>query len=214
MFTGIVEEMATVQAVQETAGGRKFSFSASFAGALKVDQSVNVNGVCLTVEEQSSGYFRSHAIRETLRKTNLGALKTGSAVNVERAMSPSGRLDGHIVQGHVDTTGTVRSVTPEGESRLIAISYDPQYDPLVIPRGSIAIDGVSLTVARLISGELTVAMIPHSLRKTNAPDWQPGVIVNIEFDLLGKYVVRAMEAHGMKGAAKLTRSWLEEQGFG
>jgi riboflavin synthase len=215
MFTGIIEEVGQVEAVREASGGRRFTFAASFGEALKPDQSVCVNGVCLTVEKTSKASFNASAIEETLRKSNLGNLRTGSRINLERAMRPDGRLDGHIVQGHVDATGTVASNVVEGESRLVSISFERRFAPLVVARGSIAIDGVSLTVARLSANQLTVAIIPHTFSHTNAEEWKPGTLVNLEFDLLGKYVVRSLEAFGIgSDQGSISQSWLEEHGFG
>lgn len=190
MFTGIIEEVGRVEAVEELGGGRRLTVAARMAPELRVDESVSVNGACQTVVQVDDRHFHVVAVEETLRKTTLGRLAPGDAVNLERAMRPTARLDGHIVQGHVDATGTVTAVEPEQTSRLYRVRFDHAFAALVIPVGSIAIDGISLTVARLDGDELTVAIIPHTLQKTNVSTWEPGTRVNLEFDMLGKYVVR------------------------
>ncbi len=200
MFTGIIEEVgriAHVEALGERrSGGRRLTVEASFAGALHVDQSVSVSGACQTVVGRAERAFEVVAIEETLRKTTLGALEEGDAVNLERALRPDGRLDGHFVQGHVDATGEVVGVEEEATDRLYHVRFDAAFAPYVIPVGSVAIDGVSLTVARLAEDVLTVAVIPHTYARTTVRRWREGARVNLEFDLLGKYVVRWLEQAG------------------
>jgi riboflavin synthase len=197
MFTGIIEEVGRVAAVEELDGGRRLTLAATFAGALRVDQSVAVNGACQTVVGHTDETFSVVAVEETLAKTNFGALAEGDRVNLERAMRPDGRLDGHFVQGHVDATGEVDGVEELADSWLVRVRYPEQFAPYLIPVGSITLDGISLTVARLgDEGQgpvLTVAIIPHTWAHTTIADWQPGRAVNLEFDLIGKYVVRAMQ---------------------
>ena len=192
MFTGIIEEVGRVEAVTPLAGGRRFRIGASFSGALDVDESVAVGGVCLTVVARDGEAFEATAIEETLSKTILGELAAGDGVNLERAVPLGGRLDGHLVQGHVDATGTVERVDALADSHVVWIRYPEAFAPYLIPRGSIAIDGVSLTVARLDEppGTFAVALIPHTWAHTTAPRWTPGARVNLEFDLVGKYVLR------------------------
>lgn len=199
MFTGIIEEVGRIRQIEEfERGGRRLSVEASFAEELRPDESISINGACQTVVGVDDGAFDVVTIEETLRKTTFGALAAGDAVNLERAMRPKGRLDGHFVQGHVDATGTVTGVEKEGTNWLIRVRFDEAFRRYLIPVGSVAIDGISLTVARLEDDVLTVAIIPHTYEHTNVPSWQPGVAVNLEFDMIGKYVV----------------GWLEQQGVG
>ena len=197
MFTGIIEEVGHVATVEELDGGRRLTLRASFADELRTDQSVAVNGACQTVVAHDAETFSVVAVEETLAKTNFGALNEGDRVNLERAMRPDGRLDGHFVQGHVDVTGEVVDVEALADSWLVRVRYPERFAPYLIPVGSITLDGISLTVARLDdAGQdpvLTVAIIPHTWEHTTIGDWQPGRAVNLEFDLIGKYVVRALE---------------------
>ena len=190
MFTGIIEEVGTVKQVDDLGGGRRLTIGASFASALEPDESIAVNGACQTVVGHTGEVFRVDTIEETLRKTTLCDLAPGDAVNLERPLQFNGRLDGHFVQGHVDTTGTVVAVEKEETDRLYRIRFDEQFAPYLIPVGSVALDGISLTVARLDEDTLTVAIIPHTYQKTTVSGWEEGVRVNLEFDLIGKYVVR------------------------
>lgn len=192
MFTGIIEEVGRIETVTPLEGGRRFRIANSFASALDVDESVAVNGVCLTVVAQDADAFEATAIEETLSKTSLGELTERDGVNLERAVPLGGRLDGHLVQGHVDATGTVDSVETLADSHVVHIRYPESFAPYLIPRGSIAVDGVSLTVARLDDppGTFAVALIPHTWDHTTAAGWTPGTRVNLEFDLVGKYVLR------------------------
>ena len=200
MFTGIIEEVGTVEQVEDLGGGRRLTIGASFASALEPDESIAVNGACQTVVGRTGEAFRVDTIEETLRKTTLGDLAPGDAVNLERPLQPNGRLDGHFVQGHVDATGTVAAVEEEETDRLYRIRFDEQFAPYLIPVGSVALDGISLTVARLEEDALTVAIIPHTYQKTTVSDWKEGTRINLEFDLIGKYVIRWHEQQ--KAAAR------------
>ncbi len=196
MFTGIVEEVARVAAVMPLAGGRRLRLACSFAPDLEVDESVAVAGVCLTVVQRDADAFEAVAIEETLSKTTLGRLAAGDGVNVERAVRLGGRLDGHLVQGHVDTTGEIVHVETLADSHLVTVAYPAEHAALVIPRGSLCVDGISLTVARLDDSDrgrptLALAIIPHTWDKTTAGTWAAGRTVNLEFDMVGKYVLRA-----------------------
>ena len=195
MFTGIIEEVGRIEAVTPLGGGRRVRIASAFASALTVDESVAVNGVCLTVVAQDAEAFEAIAIEETLAKTSLGGLAAGGGVNLERAMPLGGRLDGHLVQGHVDATGEIDSVETLADSHVVHVRYPEAFAPYLIPRGSIAIDGVSLTVARLDEppGTFAVALIPHTWEHTTAAGWTPGARVNLEFDLVGKYVLRSAQ---------------------
>ncbi|PAP76467.1 riboflavin synthase [Rubrivirga marina] len=193
MFTGIIEEVGTLADVTPLRGGRRLRIACSFADALRVDESVAVDGVCLTVVAQDGDAFEAVAVEETLSKTALGDREAGDGVNLERAMVLGARLDGHLVQGHVDATGTVDSVEALADSHLVRIRYPDADAAYLIPRGSICVDGISLTVARLDEpeGTFALAIIPHTWDKTTAGQWRKGERVNLEFDLVGKYVLRA-----------------------
>ena len=208
MFTGIVEEVGHVAVVTPLAGGRHLRIACTFASELEVDESVAVAGVCLTVVARDAEAFEAVAVEETLAKTTIGRLGAGAAVNLERAVRLGGRLDGHLVQGHVDTTGTVAAVEALADSHLVTLAYPAEHARLVIPRGSLCVDGISLTVARLGDETLTLALIPHTWSHTTAAEWAPGAAVNLEFDLVGKYVLRASELaterQGDGGAAATT----------
>ena len=215
MFTGIIEEVGKIAAVRDLGGGRRLMIEAKMAPELRPDQSVAVNGVCQTVVAVEANTFDVVAVEETLRKTTFGALAAGRPVNLERAMQPTGRLDGHFVQGHVDATGTVIAVEKEQTNWLYRVRFDAQFAPYLIPVGSITLDGISLTVARLDETELTVAIIPHTYDHTIVSTWQPGTRVNLEFDMIGKYVVGflARQGSGPAKASKISEGWLREQGF-
>ena len=199
MFTGIIEDVGTVGRAEpagDSGGGRHLTIAASFAPELAVDQSVSVDGACQTVVAAGDETFQVVTIEETLRKTTLGALEAGDRVNLERAMTPGGRFDGHFVQGHVDAAGTVARVEQEDTDRLVSVRFPERFAPNLIETGSVCIDGVSLTVARLDDELLTVALIPHTLQQTTADEWSEGASVNLEFDLLGKYVARRLSESG------------------
>lgn len=193
MFTGIIEEVGTIEAAAPLEGGRRLRVGCSFADALEVDESVAVDGVCLTVVARDERAFEAVAVEETLSKTALGARGVGDGVNLERALVLGSRLDGHLVQGHVDATGVIEGVEALADSHLVTVRYPADHADSLIPRGSIAVDGVSLTVARLDEpeGTFVLAIIPHTWTKTTASGWTPGAAVNLEFDLVGKYVLRS-----------------------
>jgi riboflavin synthase len=194
MFTGIVETIGIVEAVEPSADLTRLVVGAeSIADGLKLGDSVAVNGGCLTVTSIRDGRFAFEAIPETMERTSLGDLKVGSRVNLERAMRAGDRLDGHIVQGHVDGVGTVRQVIQDGNDVRLQIDCDPELADCVVEKGSIAIDGVSLTVAALLPSGFEVALIPHTLEVTTLSDRQPHDRVNLEADVLGKYVKRYLE---------------------
>lgn len=190
MFTGIVEEVGSVVDVDEVGGGRRLRIAASFAAALRVDESVAIDGCCQTVVRRDAGTFDVTSIEETLAKTSFGSFTAGRRVNLERAMKLGDRLDGHLVQGHVDTTGEILGIESLETSRLIRIAFARSFDRYIIPVGSICVDGISLTVARLDEESFTVAIIPHTFENTTVSDWDAGRKVNLEFDLIGKYVAR------------------------
>lgn len=193
MFTGIIKDVGRIAHIEDLGGGKRLTIEAAFAAALEPDESVAINGACQTVVAVGEGTFDVVTIEETLRKTTFGELTVGTAVNLERAMQPNGRLDGHFVMGHVDATGSVVEVTNEQTNRLYRIQFEADFMPYLIPVGSITVDGISLTVARLNGNTFTVAIIPHTFDHTNVATWVVGTRVNLEFDMIGKYVVRWLE---------------------
>lgn len=194
MFTGIVETVGIVEKVESGDDLTRLVIGAeSIADGVKLGDSVAVNGGCLTVTSLLDGRFAFEAIPETMERTNLGDLKAGSRVNLERAMRAGDRLDGHIVQGHVDGVGTVRAVIQDGNDVRLQVDCDPELADCVVEKGSIAIDGVSLTVAALLPSGFEVALIPHTLEVTTLSDRQVHDRVNLEVDVLGKYVKRYLE---------------------
>ena len=200
MFTGIIEDLGEVLEVAPHGGGKRLTIGASFARALRPDESVSINGACQTVIANDAETFQVITIEETLRKTNFGGLKVGARVNLERAMPANGRLDGHFVLGHVDATGTVTSVVQEETNWLIQVAYPEAFKAYLIPVGSITLDGISLTVARLDDEALTVAIIPHTYEHTTVSTWEAGTTVNLEFDMIGKYVVRWLDVNKVSGS--------------
>jgi riboflavin synthase len=198
MFTGIIEALANVEAIEKEGTNVHFWFSSPFTNELKIDQSVAHNGVCLTVVDIKEQKYKVTAIEETLNKTNLGLLQVNQYVNVERCMQWGGRLDGHIVQGHVDLTGTCSSVTKKEGSWLFEFSYDSNSGHKTVPKGSICINGVSLTVVDSRDSFFSVAIIPYTFENTVFKFLNKGDKVNLEFDIIGKYVQRYFEAYNKK----------------
>ncbi|MGZ8666547.1 MAG: riboflavin synthase [Solirubrobacterales bacterium] len=192
MFSGLVADLGTVEAVEAGPDGARLRVSTELAGGIAAGDSVAVNGVCLTAVEAGGGGFEAEAVTQTLALTSLGALRAGNRVNLELALRPSDRLGGHIVQGHVDGTAEVLSVTEEGFSRRLRLSLDPGLSRYVVERGSVALDGVSLTVAALGEDWLEVALIPETLARTNLGTASPGRAINLECDLLAKHVERLL----------------------
>ncbi|MBW1843502.1 MAG: riboflavin synthase [Deltaproteobacteria bacterium] len=194
MFTGIVETVGIIEKVEPGDDLTRLVVGAeSIAEGVKLGDSIAVNGGCLTVTSLLDGRFAFEAIPETMERTNLGDLKVGSRVNLERAMRAGDRLDGHIVQGHVDGVGTVRAVIQDGNDVRLQVDCDPELADCVVEKGSIAIDGVSLTVSALLPSGFEVALIPHTLEVTTLSDRQIHDRVNLEADVLGKYVKRYLE---------------------
>ena len=198
MFSGIVEETARVVAIEKELDNLHFTLTCSFVGELKIDQSVSHNGVCLTVVRVVDNTYTVTAMRETLERSNLGLLKVGDEVNVERSMLMNGRLDGHIVQGHVDTTARCISVEDQQGSYVFRFRY--QADPemarrgyVTVDRGSVTVNGVSLTVCRPTNDEFEVCIIPYTFDNTNFHDIRVDSVVNLEFDIIGKYLSRMMQ---------------------
>ncbi|MCB9224610.1 MAG: riboflavin synthase [Crocinitomicaceae bacterium] len=195
MFTGIIEALAKVEKIEKEGTNVHFTFSCPFTHELKIDQSVAHNGCCLTVVAKDGDQYTLTAIDETLKKTNLGDLKNGDVVNVERCMQMGGRLDGHIVQGHVDTTATCTEIIDLDGSTEFVFSY--YFDDVTVPKGSITVNGVSLTVVRSEKGLFSVHIIPYTIEHTNFHTFKPGTRVNLEFDIIGKYVKRMLAQQGV-----------------
>lgn len=193
MFTGIIEEIGKIVRIEREQANLHLYVKSSFTNELKIDQSVAHNGVCLTVVAIDGDVYQVTAIAETLAKTHLGSLQVGDAVNLERGMLLNTRLDGHIVQGHTDQTGTCSAIQEEAGSTRFTFEYDPSTGNVVIEKGSITVNGVSLTVVDATRDSFSVAVIPYTLAHTNLQHLQIGNIVNLEFDVIGKYVARLMQ---------------------
>lgn len=193
MFTGLIESVGRVRAVETMPGGVRIAVETPLSAALDKGASVAHNGVCLTVVDVDAGAIVTEVSPETLRVTSLGALVPGAPVNLERPVRPDGHMGGHFVQGHVDATGEIAAIVDEGEFWRFTFTFPPHLAPLFIPKGSIAVDGISLTVASLGEGVFDVQIIPHTWQQTNLHASRVGDRVNLECDMLGKYVVRVAE---------------------
>ena len=190
MFTGIIEATGRVENIEKEGTNILFTMSCPFTKELKIDQSVSHDGCCLTVYDIENQQYKIAAIHETLEKTNLGNWKIGTEVNLERCVLMNGRLDGHIVQGHVDQTGVVKSIENKNGSHLITIEHSEKDGFVTVPQGSIAVNGISLTVAYSGEGEFSVAIIPYTWEHTNLKHLSAGDRVNLEFDVIGKYIAK------------------------
>ena len=197
MFSGIVEEAATVVAIEQEQDNIHLTLSCSFIGELKIDQSVSHNGVCLTVVKMTEQTYTVTAIRETLERSNLGLLQVGDKVNIERSMPMNGRLDGHIVQGHVDQTAVCTNVVEASGSWYYTFEYE--LDPIMakqgymtVEKGSVCVNGVSLTVCNSQKNSFEVAIIPYTYHQTNFCRIENGTVINLEFDIIGKYISKIM----------------------
>ena len=193
MFTGIIEEVGAINKVEKQAGNMHFSIEAGMTPELKIDQSVSHNGVCLTVVSLQETNYTVTAVAETLQKTNLKDLKEGAPVNLERGMKLGDRLDGHIVQGHVDQTAVCEKIQEKDGSWEFTFSYDASLQNITIEKGSITVNGVSLTVVNSKANEFSIAIIPYTYKHTNFKSLKEGDVVNLEFDVIGKYVKRIQE---------------------
>ena len=213
MFTGIVEELGTVAALETAGDAARLTVACTLVREdLREGASIAVNGVCLTAASLRSDAFSADLAPETLRRSNLGALRPKSRVNLERPLSPAGRLSGHIVQGHVDGVGEFLSLDRLGdENWWLKIRVPPELDPYLVYKGSIAIDGISLTIAALESDVLSVAIIPHTYRNTTLGAYRPGARLNLECDILAKHVEKLLRKLDLKPS--LTVEKLREQGF-
>ena len=193
MFTGIIEDIGTVSRLKTDQDNLHISIKSKITPELKIDQSVAHNGVCLTVVAINGNEYTVTAIKETLSKTNLGTLQVNDQVNLERAMKLGDRLDGHIVQGHVDQTAVCTNIKEEQGSWVFTFKYDATQNNITIEKGSITVNGTSLTVVNSKKDQFSVAIIPYTYKHTNFHTFKEGTIVNLEFDVLGKYVARLTE---------------------
>ncbi|MGB1216404.1 MAG: riboflavin synthase [Saprospiraceae bacterium] len=190
MFTGIIETLGEVKKIEEEGTNLHFTIYSSFTDTLKVDQSVAHNGVCLTVTEIINDCYKVTAIQETLEKTNLGKLQINESVNLERAMISGARLDGHMVQGHVDATGTCIDIQEKDGSWVYTFRYTPTPLHFLVDKGSICVSGVSLTVVNPVENKFSVAIIPYTQEHTTFKNFKLGDTINLEFDVLGKYIAK------------------------
>ena len=190
MFTGIIETLAILNQLESNGTNKSFWLETSITNELKIDQSIAHNGVCLTVEAIENNIYKVTAIEETLQKTNLQSWKLNDLVNIERCLSFNGRLDGHFVQGHVDTTAICKNIIDKNGSWEFEFEFDEKFASLVIEKGSICVNGTSLTCFNVTQNCFTVAIIPYTYHHTNISNLVVGSIVNIEFDIIGKYINR------------------------
>jgi riboflavin synthase len=219
MFTGLIQTIGTILSLENKGNETRLRIATDTRLRDFVPgESIAVNGVCLTVEIFSSDWFSVYASTETMSRTNLGSLGVGSPVNLERALALGDRLGGHMVSGHVDCVARVNKIEPAGESRMFTISFDPSHSSLVIPKGSVALDGISLTVNDCGNGFLTVNIIPATQKETTIGSWKPGSRVNMETDIIGKYV-HSMTAPWTEGASaqnppsRISMDFLRQNGF-
>jgi len=193
MFTGIVEELAQIKSIKPRKKGIRYSISADFVmDDIKIGDSISVNGVCLTIIEIKKKYFSMDLVEETLNKSNLGELKVGDFINLERAMKATSRFGGHIVQGHVETVGVILEKQMQDEEAILSVGIDPEWMRFCIPKGSITLDGVSLTIAKINGNIIEVALIPHTLKNTTLGIKGKTDTLNIETDIIGKYIDRLL----------------------
>ncbi|HNV51483.1 MAG TPA: riboflavin synthase [Tenuifilaceae bacterium] len=195
MFSGIVEEPATVVALEKDKENLHITLKCSFTDTLKIDQSISHNGVCLTVVKKNGDNYTVTAIKETLDKTNLGLLKVGDKVNLERSMKIDSLLDGHLVQGHVDQTAVCTKIEEADGSWYFTFEYDPSKGNITVEKGSISVNGVSLTVVNSKEKTFQVAIIPYTYEHTNFHQFKVGTVVNLEFDIVGKYITKMLKQY-------------------
>lgn len=213
MFTGIIEELGTVGQMDRRPDSIKLTIQAhKVLEGTQIGDSIAVNGVCLTVTSMTDSYFTADVMHETMRRSSLSDIKSGSRVNLERAMQVGGRLGGHIVSGHIDGVGHISRIAADGIARVITISIPKDMEPFIVEKGSIAIDGISLTVVSVGNSQFSVSIIPHTMANTTLIDKHPGAIVNLETDVIGKYVHSFTAAHTGKRSG-LTLETLLENGF-
>lgn len=197
MFTGIVQETGTIKKITPfEGGGQEMKIACSFAGTCHEDESISINGACHTVTAFDEETFTVQSVEETLRKTSLGQLKEGTPINLERSLTLQKGLEGHIVQGHVDTVGTIIEIEREQTGWLLTIEYPEEFTNMIVGRGSITMEGISLTVARESNNTFMVAIIPYTWKHTNLKTKKVGDPINLEFDVIGKYVVKYLASIG------------------
>ncbi|MDE6781271.1 MAG: riboflavin synthase [Ruminococcus sp.] len=212
MFTGIIEEVGTVEEIRHNGNSSFIKIRAEkIFSDMHTGDSIAVNGVCLTVTEYSGNVFRADVMNETLKRSSLGILKTGSPVNLERAMSAGGRFGGHIVSGHIDGTGVISGIRNDGIAVWYTVSASPDIMHYIIEKGSIAIDGISLTVAGVTDNNFSVSVIPHTAEKTVLSYKKTGDIVNLENDIVGKYIEKFTRPENSKSS--ISMDFLSENGF-
>lgn len=192
MFTGIIESIGTVKAIEKSGTNIDFTIQSPISHELKIDQSVAHNGVCLTVTALADDWHQVTAVEETLLKTNLNSLEVGSVTNLERCMIANGRFDGHIVQGHVDQTGTCVNKEAKDGSWIFDFEYDPNLGNVTVEKGSICINGISLTCFNSTDGQFSVTIIPYTMEHTSFKTLEAGDTINLEFDIIGKYVSKLL----------------------
>ena len=212
MFTGIIEEVGSVHSI---GGGRLTVRAARVLQDVQLGDSIAVNGVCLTVTRFDSGSFDADVMPETIRRTSLAELKKGSPVNLERALTLQSRLGGHIVSGHIDGVGTIRSMKEESNAILMKISADKNILRHIVEKGSVALDGISLTVAEVTDSDFTVSLIPHTRQVTNLSYKKAGSVINIENDVIGKYVEKLLQPQEapQENVSRITMDFLQNNGF-
>jgi riboflavin synthase len=192
MFTGIVESLGIIKEIAVSGTNKTFWVDSPLSSSFKIDQSVAHNGVCLTVEDVQQGLHKVTAVEETLEKTDLNQWKTGTRVNIERSLLPTNRLDGHFVQGHVDTTGICTKIRNRRGSHEFEFEFPKNFAPLIIEKGSVCVNGISLTAFNVKKHSFTVAIIPYTFEHTNLQFIKEGNQVNLEFDMIGKYILRKL----------------------
>ena len=212
MFTGLIKDIGTIKSITSNAEGKEFIVETKkLADEIQIDDSVATNGVCLTATEIKGNTFKVQAVHVTLEKTNIGKLQVGSKVNLELALRPMDRLGGHFVQGHVNGTGKIKSIKPMGKNYEISFSTQSNLFKYMIPEGSIAIDGISLTISKLTSDEFSVSIIPHTFDNTVLHTKRCGDSVNIEVDMMAKYLENFMRFSNKKSSQLDLESWYKEQ---
>jgi len=214
MFTGIIEEVGTVKSLKKSGEGMELEVSCkNVLMGSKVGDSIAVNGVCITAKKISNNSFIGDVMNETLNATSLQNLKSNQVVNLETALTLSKPMGGHFVLGHVDTTGSVSKITKEGFSKVVDISYPSEFRKNLIDKGSIAVDGVSLTIHKLTDSYLQIKLIPHSVSETNLANINDGDLVNLEFDFLGKYALNMLMGVKEESKSNISKGFLAENGF-
>ncbi len=214
MFTGLIEEIGKIQKVEPISGGKKIKIKAvAILNDLKIDDSVAINGICLTATKVDNDGFWADAVGATLEKTSLASVKENLEVNLERALRFNDRLGGHLVQGHVNGLGEITQINKLGENYYLEVSVPEELEKYLIDEGSIAIDGISLTIASLRGNLVGVSVIPHTWKNTNLINRKIGDKVNIETDMIAKYIEKLLSKKDEKSSGKITESWLKEMGY-